>query len=812
MDKAKKRQLKKYISWIALAALVAYLAVMPLLARQEQEADGPVASILSATAQKDSVEAALQGGGTLSAGNTMDITIPGNVKIQSFLVKNGETVTKGTPVAQVDKVSLMNAIVSIQDTLDYLQEQIQAAGNDTVSSSIRATAGGHIKAVYAQPGDSIQDVMIRHGALAVLSLDGRMAVNLQRDMPLAAGDTAWVTFSDGREVAARVESSLNGTIVVSLEDKGYAIGEPVIVTTDDGHRIGSGELYVHNAWSATGFTGTVQHVYAKENTDVYAGSTLFTLTDTDFTGSRDALATLHREYEELLQDLMTMYQTGLITAPCDGIVSGVDKNSAHLLAAGEDGWTVQLLSSTTPCTQNPEKGMCTASKHLEGCYYFCTGTKDCTASVHAPECYFYCSHTDDCDAPVHEHGCPHFCTHATGCPGKFHREGCPEICTNSKTCLASLGNHQQSCPQRCTDNAGCTATNHEPACPEVCTNDNTCKVTIFGNHEETCPERCQNKTGCIAQDDHLDTCPERPQGTFTGVVGVVNAVDPENKALQLSIVNKTSEVTLNNKTWDYGNLDIKKASGAVPDKNTVYYYQDGSFKNGDIVVIAYREDGTYVISNTGNSTLSGGMGGFGGFGGFGFGGFSFGGMGGTTGTGQELFSLDGDVLMTITGQDVMTLTITLDQQDIAKVSTGMTAVVEVAALKGQSFEAEITDIGNSGTNSGGSSKFTVELTLAMAEGMIPGMNATARIPLYTKMDAITIPVAALAETPEGTVVYTALDSETGEPASPVVVTTGVSDGEIVEILSGLNSGDTVYYSYYDTLELDHTAKQEYSFR
>jgi len=185
---------------------------------------------------------------------------------------------------------------------------------------------------------------------------------------------------------------------------------------------------------------------------------------------------------------------------------------------------------------------------------------------------------------------------------------------------------------------------------------------------------------------------------------------------------------------------------------------------------------------------------------------------GTTGTGQELFSLDGDVLMTITGQDVMTLTITLDQQDIAKVSTGMTAVVEVAALKGQSFEAEITDIGNSGTNSGGSSKFTVELTLAMAEGMIPGMNATARIPLYTKMDAITIPVAALAETPGGTVVYTALDSETGEPASPVVVTTGVSDGEIVEILSGLNSGDTVYYSYYDTLELDHTAKQEYSFR
>ena len=44
-----------------------------------------------------------------------------------------------------------------------------------------------------------------------------------------------------------------------------------------------------------------------------------------------------------------------------------------------------------------------------------------------------------------------------------------------------------------------------------------------------------------------------------------------------------------------------------------------------------------------------------------------------------------------------------------------------------------------------------------------------------------------------------------------MVTTGVSDGETVEILSGLNQGDTIYYSYYDTLELDHTAKTELDF-
>ena len=32
------------------------------------------------------------------------------------------------------------------------------------------------------------------------------------------------------------------------------------------------------------------------------------------------------------------------------------------------------------------------------------------------------------------------------------------------------------------------------------------------------------------------------------------------------------------------------------------------------------------------------------------------------------------------------------------------------------------------------------------------------------------------------------------------VTTGLSDGERVEILSGLKSGDTIYYAYYDMVE------------
>ena len=149
----------------------------------------------------------------------------------------------------------------------------------------------------------------------------------------------------------------------------------------------------------------------------------------------------------------------------------------------------------------------------------------------------------------------------------------------------------------------------------------------------------------------------------------------------------------------------------------------------------------------------------------------------------------------------MTLTITLDQQDISKVSLGQTAQVKVNPLKGRSFTAEVTDIGLFGTGSGGSSKYEVELTMPLEEDMIAGMSATAYLPLYTRMDVLTVPVAALIQEGGKTLICTALDEETGEPAAPVEVTTGASDGTSVEILSGLAKGDRYYYSYYDTLEL-----------
>lgn len=795
MDKAKKNRIKKYITWGCLAALVALLAVMPLLAQNEAEEDGPVASILEGNVQMADLETGLRGGGTLSAGDAMNVELPKGVKITEFLVRNGDIVNEGDPVAAVDKVSVMTAIVQVRDTLEYLQDEMADAKDDTVSSTVSATVGGRVKEVYAQSGDSVQDVMLKHGALAVLSLDGMMAVELERKTDLASGDTVMVTFPDGEEVSGRVESNLDGRLVVTMDDEDYEVGSQVIVATEEGEQLGTGALYVHNAWKATAFSGTISSVYAKENTIVYSGATLFTLKDTEFTGTLESLASLHRKYEELLQDLFKMYDTEVITAPCDGLVSGVDTDSEFLLSAlqGEQGWFVDLLDNSAE-----EKGWTVML--LANVEEVCTGDNTCQAKKHEDGCPLKCTGKEGCTAVDHDPGCAYFCTMLPDCANLNHKTGCLGVCTgDGDTCQSTRDHeyHQKTCIKRCISDL-----DEDPA--------ETCDSNV---HYAACIENCTKSEECTAL-THKEGCYYHGV-TYTAVAVQVKLVALEG--LQIISGNTTYQVTPEGTGWKLVTPE-QLQDVFVGDTQLLTVEDPTQYQAGDILLIVtgtnssgqivYQETALYQTGETWRPGGTGGMGGMGGMSGMsGIGGT--GGMtDGTAGTGFELFDLEGDVLMTVTEQDVMTLTITLDEHDISKVALDQPAQVKITPLKGQTFDAVVTDIGTTGVSGGGSSKFTVELTLPLEENMIAGMSATAYLPMYTKKNVLTIPVAALVEDGTRTVVYTALDPETGKPTSPVEVTTGISDGITVEVLTGLESGAAYYYSYYDTLELSTDVEKD----
>lgn len=748
MDNMKKKRIKRMVRWIAMALVVVMLAMMPLIARTEAEEDGPKATVHSGTVTTGSISMTLHGGGVLEAEDVEDVTLPDGVKITGFLVKNGDLVKEGDPLAEVDPVSVMTAVTKVNETLEYLREEMADAREETVDDTVRATAGGRVKQVFAQPGDRVEDVMLEHGALAVLSLDGLMAVEISRTVPLTTGDSVRVTLSDGKEVDGRVESGLDGLAVITVEDEGYAIGEPVTVTTPDGQLAGAGSLYIHNAWKATAFSGTVSKVSVKPESKVTSGATLLTLKDTDFRGRLAYLAGLHREYEELLQDLFKMAQDGVIAAPCDGEISGVEEDSVHLLSAvdGEQGWYVDLLSAET------------------------SGEKEWTVIL------------------LSGGGEEVPCTGLTGCEATTHNPGCPEICLVGESCLATL-HHEPGCIKLCDQTALCPAIVHYPACLSHCDNNKDCTAIA-----------------------HLETCPWHTV-TYSAYAAKVFAAGANELVLYMDASTQYKVVAKEN-GWALENPDALNPSLMITE--TVWPVADGSrYSAGDIVLLVtgVGTDGTVLTQDVvihQKAQSGGGVPGFPGFGDLSalFGGL-YGGFGGAAAeTEPELFDLEGSVLMTVTPRNAAKLVITLDEKDIGRVSMGQYAQVKVGALRGQVFDAEVSKVSRTGANSGGSSKYAVELTLEMAPDMIPGMSATATLPLYTETDVPTIPVAALVEDGPHTLVYTALDEKTGQPADPVRVSVGISDGETAQLLSGLEPGDKYYYSYYDVLELSTDVEPE----
>lgn len=789
----KKKSVKRYILWGVLALLTLWLAVMPLMARQQQENDGPKASILSANATVSSIRTAIHGGGTLEAGDPEDISIPADVKIEEFLVNNGDFVSEGDPLAAVDKVSVMTAITEIQNSMKAVRKQMESASDEKAATEVSATAGGRVKLVYAKEGDRVESVMLEHGALAVLSLDSKMCVRLTVDSPLATGESVTVTLSDGKEVTGRVESNLSGELVVVIEDKGYEVGQTVSV-----ENTGTGTLEIHSPWKATAFAGTVSIAYAQPEQTLGAGAALFTLKDTDYTAQRETLAQTHREYEELLQKLFKMYESGVISAPCDGMVSGIDRNSAHLLAAreeeivaqpltaGEGEFRLVLLSGVTPtCTHDENCKIPGTETHQDGCPKACTDNDNCTADTHKTTC-------------------PHNCTGKSGCGAEYHQEGCPEKCTNDEKCLVSdPTKHLETCPRRCTNSDGCKATHHLDTCIKLCVHANEGQVCDAQTHYEDCIKSCTHSqdinTPCSAS-KHAADCFYAEMIYKARVAKVVAAAD--ELVLLWDISGRQYDVLKSGNGWvlaDGQTIDDK----LLVSKNGPTLPNTGNHKAGEIVfyitgyrlneavltsVVTYRSAPTMPSFTMPSMNFH-----------FNFSMPSMGGYGGSTSQSQ-LYDLVGDVLMTVTPQNTMTLTVAVDEADISSVKTGMLAEITVNALPDEVFEGEITRVAKTGSGNGGSSKFDVEITLDRQGEMLSGMSASAVISLYEKMDVLTLPAAALTEDGGKTVVYTALDKKTGEPINPVEVTTGLSDGETVEILSGLQSGDSVYYYYYDTLE------------
>ena len=321
--KAKKKKLiRTVVTIIIIIAIILVVGVSVLRRQVREQFGGEAQEVLSEQAQRGTVSTVVSGSGILLNVDTETITVPVGVEVTEILVEYGDTVEEGDFLAVVDMATVRTAMSELQEEIEDLDDQITDAEGDTVSSYISAGVPGRVKIIYGEMDMLVEDAMVDHGGLAVISLDGYMAVDIETDA-VTEGDAVAVILSDGEEMEGTVKSVVGKTATILVTDNGPEYDEEVTVKTEAGAEIGSGKLYIHNPLKVTGYAGTIKTVNTSLNQQVYSGTTLFTLTDTASTASYDALLRSRSEKEETLLELLTIQRYGGMVSPISGSVYSV---------------------------------------------------------------------------------------------------------------------------------------------------------------------------------------------------------------------------------------------------------------------------------------------------------------------------------------------------------------------------------------------------------------------------------------------------------------------------------------------------------
>ncbi len=180
-------------------------------------------------------------------------------------------------------------------------------------------------------------------------------------------------------------------------------------------------------------------------------------------------------------------------------------------------------------------------------------------------------------------------------------------------------------------------------------------------------------------------------------------------------------------------------------------------------------------------------------------------------------------LCTIYDLSYLEMTLSVDELDISDIAVGQSVKITADAVEDREYEGVVTKVSVSGTTTGSATTYPVTIQIDETDGLLPGMNVDAEISLESAEHVLSIPAAALQR---GNTVLVPDDSATGgksgadsnaddkneQPGGTsdgngaagadsaaasgyksVQVETGISDGDYIQIISGLNEGDTIAY-------------------
>ena len=321
--KKRNRRIRRIVIILAVVALLLVYGVNTLQKRVRETVATQTDAIKSTVAAIGTISTTVSGSGTIRDVDTEEISVPAGVKITEVLVESGDKIRSGDVLATVENADVLNALADVQKQIDAKDTEMENAASEAVEEILRAKVSGRIKKIYAQPGDSVAACMVRNGALAVISQDGYMALEIENS-GLKTGDTVSLLRADGSSLTGEVGRIYSGKAVILTDDRLPAVEEELTVKNSAGEILGHAAVYIHSPVRVTGYTGTVDYLSVKENDNVWEGASIFRLRDTKTPARYDSIVKEREELEKTLLALLTIYRDGALCAPFDGTVLSVE--------------------------------------------------------------------------------------------------------------------------------------------------------------------------------------------------------------------------------------------------------------------------------------------------------------------------------------------------------------------------------------------------------------------------------------------------------------------------------------------------------
>lgn len=746
-----------------------------------------------ATAEISSISNTIVGTGNLEADTPVSLKIPSGITISEVKVESGDHVSSGDVLAEVDSSSVYEAMEEVQEKIEALDEQIADLQEDTDEETISASIDGRVKKIYIGQGEDITSCMLEHGALLVLSADGKMAVDLADPATVPSEeDTVTVTLSSGTQIEGTVEKVSDDGCTITMTDNGVGLGDTATVTDEKGNSIGTGTIYIHQPLQVTGTAGSISEVNVSEDEAVDSGDTLLTLDEDSITASYEALYGQREALAETLTELLNLAKKGTITADMDGTIEEIYVSDEET----SDSSSVSAGSGVQLSNMSYTKG--TGIQALNMSYTKSYGVQ-ASNMYYTNESVVRIVNVSDTDETAE------IFSDDTGSMEEIPSQ--PEKQTLYLSMADTSAGNAQTLGIVVPRTGGSPQT-------QIVSSDNSYTGTISWNPGDSTFQPAATYQAAVmlyAGEGYqfaADSVTQAVSGVLSGV-----SLSSDGSTLSFTITFPETEGSTEepgDTSGDSGSTEGNQGGSAPSEdaqnntensgSDTQTGEENGITDGESQVSPETQNNNTGTTQNTGSSqgagSTSSGITG------------SVNAAGGTssgtqTSDGQQSgeeetqtdtasqYSTD-TTAFTISGDTSMLLSVSVDELDINSVEQGQTAQVTFDAIEDKTFEGTVTKVGNTASASGGVAKYTVEITIPKDEEMKAGMNASATITIEEKENIVTIPVNALQERGEEVFVYTEQDDE-GNLSGEQQVTTGLSDGENVEITEGLSEGDVVYY-------------------